>query len=761
MSSINTGNIDATFPIPGINQSSQGFRTNFTAIKNNLNLAKTELDDLQQKGIFKSALTGTTLNNDMSNALISNALVRGFRSTTYNLGDSLTGNITVDVTKGDVQYGTIKGNVYINFSKWAPAGTQSNVQLILTDETGLSHVLLPQNVNDSKKTLINWSDSTQTVTLAREQPYLHYVFSTIDCGTTVEVEPLGIGRATTNIINKTPSLVGEPGDRRGAVAINGVTLWICTEDYDGFTEIWQTIPGGGTVTSVKVQSASDGIEVQGNEVKSSGTFYIKNTGVVGVTSDLGIQVTSTGGGGNGEVTIKNTGVVSLVSADSNKISVSSNATTGVYTVGLAANVSTGTVTNVELTAGNGISVSGSPITSSGNYKITNTGVLSLIAGTGINVSSSTGNITISLSNAITGGNTGITTITAVPGSNNQGFYLDANTSGTNANIKIIGPDVDTLRYNLGIGTVANISLNNSTSQYLRGDGTWASIPTSTTTTTSGVTQVAGTGSGLGFSLSGTVTSTGSLTLTTPSAEQLRGSLSLGNIATINRDGSTRSVLLGNGQFSNLPYGLVGANINEVEIESSNVRANTGFVISQNNTSTRTSYTRLSQGNLTFSGSNAIIKVSNDGNTSTGNGTLNIHAANLIFTSYDSNTSSSNISIIARHSSGSSALINFNDAILIAPDGWNNLGIAGGIIPKANATQYLGNSNYRWGNVYSVNINSNNITSDNITSNVILKTEQTVTATTAGTKGEIRFDSNYLYICTATNTWKRVALSAIT
>ena len=32
------------------------------------------------------------------------------------------------------------------------------------------------------------------------------------------------------------------------------------------------------------------------------------------------------------------------------------------------------------------------------------------------------------------------------------------------------------------------------------------------------------------------------------------------------------------------------------------------------------------------------------------------------------------------------------------------------------------------------------------------------ATATGTLGEIRIDANYIYVCTATNTWKRTALS---
>ena len=32
------------------------------------------------------------------------------------------------------------------------------------------------------------------------------------------------------------------------------------------------------------------------------------------------------------------------------------------------------------------------------------------------------------------------------------------------------------------------------------------------------------------------------------------------------------------------------------------------------------------------------------------------------------------------------------------------------------------------------------------------------ASASGTKGQVAWDSSYIYVCTATNTWKRVAIS---
>ena len=74
----------------------------------------------------------------------------------------------------------------------------------------------------------------------------------------------------------------------------------------------------------------------------------------------------------------------------------------------------------------------------------------------------------------------------------------------------------------GLNSTGIPAPSGSTTTFLRNDGTWA--------TPAAVTSVGGTGSGLGFSLSGTVTSTGSITLSTPTAAQLQTSLGLGALA---------------------------------------------------------------------------------------------------------------------------------------------------------------------------------------------------------------------------------------
>ena len=158
MSGINTNNIKTNYPVPGVNNDSQGFRDNFTNIKNNLDTAGSELTDLQNKAIVKSALNNSALNNDMANALISNALVKSFRASTYNLGTNIQTSGSdvqlINVSQGDVQYGTITGNTTINFGAWAPSGTQSNVQLILTIANSQATIKFPDTTVDSTGNII-------------------------------------------------------------------------------------------------------------------------------------------------------------------------------------------------------------------------------------------------------------------------------------------------------------------------------------------------------------------------------------------------------------------------------------------------------------------------------------------------------------------------------------------------------------------------------------------------------------------------------
>lgn len=309
MSTINTNGIDVNYPIPGQNNSSQGFRNNFAAIKNNLNIASDELSDLQAKAVLKAALDNTTLNNDMANTLISNAATLGFRHTTYNLGNSLSGTVLVDVSLGDVQYGTVSGNVTLQFGSWAPVGTQSNVQLELSVSNSQAVITFPSEVvftndNYGVTTLENYANSanTPTVTVPYGVSQLNYRLSTLDCGNTIIIEPYNRPRITTQIQQRTPSPVGFQGDVAGTVAIDADYLYVCTEDYSANTYVKtgaNSIYGNVTnhlVASGTASSITGTVLTVGGTV--TGTFlvgmYLTGTGVT-----AGTYITSLGTGSGG------------------------------------------------------------------------------------------------------------------------------------------------------------------------------------------------------------------------------------------------------------------------------------------------------------------------------------------------------------------------------------------------------------------------------------------------------------------------------
>lgn len=249
MSTINTSGIDVNYPVPGVNNSSQGFRDNFASIKNNLNTAANEITDLQTKVVVKSALANTTVNNDMGNTLISNAATRGFRATTYNLGNALAGTVLVNVQSGDVQYGTIVSNVTLQFGGWSPTGTQSNVQLQLAIANTDAVISFPSQVVNSNNnfgttTLENYAvvAGVTTVTVPYGVSKLDYNLSSLDCGNTITIEQYNRPRKSTQLVVRTPTATGQKGDKAGTTCVDSTNLYVCTGNYDGVTIIWKKLP---------------------------------------------------------------------------------------------------------------------------------------------------------------------------------------------------------------------------------------------------------------------------------------------------------------------------------------------------------------------------------------------------------------------------------------------------------------------------------------------------------------------------------------
>jgi hypothetical protein len=155
------------------------------------------------------------------------------------------------LTKGDVQTGTVTGDITLSFSKWSPSGTRSTVEAILTVTPGRK-ITLPDTVSLGLDALVGFTSATKTITVPAGVTRLHYTFSTIDCGTTVEIASVDGSRIATqvqyrnfDVLNDPYSVVGKVGDVEGDVAYYSEALWVCKTAYNGTDSIWAPVSGGG------------------------------------------------------------------------------------------------------------------------------------------------------------------------------------------------------------------------------------------------------------------------------------------------------------------------------------------------------------------------------------------------------------------------------------------------------------------------------------------------------------------------------------
>jgi hypothetical protein len=184
-SNINPNNIDGAYPVAGQDNNSQGFRDNFTNTSTNFQYAADEITDLQNNAILKSALTGTTLNNNMQGSLLYNAQLQQMSETVVALG-TLSGTVTVNYALGSVQTLTTNGAVSLAFSNFPVAGTAGVVTVQVT-VSSVSHTLtLPVAVSVNTQGIQGFDTTTNRMEFAAVGTYT-FAFSTVNGGSTVTI----------------------------------------------------------------------------------------------------------------------------------------------------------------------------------------------------------------------------------------------------------------------------------------------------------------------------------------------------------------------------------------------------------------------------------------------------------------------------------------------------------------------------------------------------------------------------------------------
>jgi hypothetical protein len=218
-SQINPNNINGQYPVAGQPNNTQGFRDNFTNIKTNFQTAATEITDLENKGIFKQALTGTTLDNNMGDNLIYAVKLQDV-SYTYVQQTITAGAIAIYYSAAQYQLIAPTANVSLSFTNWPASGSEGVVYVDFVVTNTAYTVTLPAAISVGTSGIQGYS--ANVITFGATGTY-RFGFSTVDSGTTIAIYDLN--RPLTAYTNPFGYVTGGGGTVTQATnKATGVTL---------------------------------------------------------------------------------------------------------------------------------------------------------------------------------------------------------------------------------------------------------------------------------------------------------------------------------------------------------------------------------------------------------------------------------------------------------------------------------------------------------------------------------------------------------
>lgn len=181
-SNIVPGNVDGTFPKAGQDNSSQGFRDNFSATKNNFTEAVTEIVALQTN---KANLDAAS---DFTDNIVSRAVLKDTSETVYAHGTT-GGAITLDHSNGHYQTITTNASITLTFTNLPATNSLGRIILDITFASTAHTITIPTAVIVSALVL-GGDGSSNTITCPTSGRYL-YEFMTPDAGTTILMHQIG------------------------------------------------------------------------------------------------------------------------------------------------------------------------------------------------------------------------------------------------------------------------------------------------------------------------------------------------------------------------------------------------------------------------------------------------------------------------------------------------------------------------------------------------------------------------------------------
>jgi len=182
-SSIVPSNISPTFPTAGQDNSSQGFRDNFSAIKNNFIQAKSEIEAMQTNKANLNASSNFADNE------VTRAKLKDTSETVFAHGSVSGGSVTLNHENGHYQTLTITANTTFTITNLPATGALGRIILdIIVAPTSTGILTFPSAV--IKADNVHGSDGTSDQITTGLGRFL-FEFMSPDGGTTILMHQLG------------------------------------------------------------------------------------------------------------------------------------------------------------------------------------------------------------------------------------------------------------------------------------------------------------------------------------------------------------------------------------------------------------------------------------------------------------------------------------------------------------------------------------------------------------------------------------------
>ena len=204
--------ININFPVPGEDNDSQGFRTNFAKIQNALSVASQEITNVQVNAVNLSDT------NDFGTNVVKRVALQN-SSVEVNDAGSVSSAVNVDYSLGSYQKFTVDGGSYtFTVVNWAPAGQCGTVRLEITP-TSASEVSI--NFGGTVNVL---SKTSLPITYKQDDPIVWELWSP-DAGSTVYAHELGLPNSVvtgTSIVASDNIKIGK--NMYSVRAVNSATI---------------------------------------------------------------------------------------------------------------------------------------------------------------------------------------------------------------------------------------------------------------------------------------------------------------------------------------------------------------------------------------------------------------------------------------------------------------------------------------------------------------------------------------------------------